>query len=195
MKPPILIKIDHTTELRLLDERDAAPIYRLINANRSYLRAWLPWIDYTQSVEDERTFIRNVRIQYQNNHSFTCAIWHEGQITGTIGFHPFDWGNRKVEIGYWLGAQFQGKGLMTRACRAMIVYAFDELQLKKVEIRCATGNTASCAIPQRLGFTHEGTIRQAEWLYNYYVDLKLYGLLESEWRQQNQAERFKLKQE
>ena len=95
--------------------------------------------------------------------------------------------DRRVELGYWLAQPYQGKGLMTRACQTLITYAFSELKMNKVEIRCATGNTASAAIPQRLGFTQEGIIRQAEWLYDHYVDLSLFGLLESEWRQQRTA--------
>jgi ribosomal-protein-serine acetyltransferase len=63
----------------------------------------------------------------------------------------------------------------------MLEYAFSRLMLNKVEIRCATGNLKSCAIPQRLGFKQEGIIRQGEWLYDHFVDLNLYGLLVGEW--------------
>ena len=55
-------------------------------------------------------------------------------------------------IGYWLGEQFQGKGIMTAACRVLVNYAFNEFKLHRVEIKCATGNTKSCAIPERLLF-------------------------------------------
>lgn len=74
---------------------------------------------------------------------------------------------------------------MTRACQAMITYAFHTMKLNKVEIRCATENVRSRAIPERLGFKEEGLIRQAEWLYDHYVDLVVYGLLASEWPQNN----------
>ncbi len=185
-RSPLFIKINPVLELRLLAEHDAAAMYLLVDSNRAYLREWLPWVDYTRSVKDERAFIHNTRIQYQNNVSFSYAIWYQEQIVGTIGYNQIDWANRKVDIGYWLAAQYQGKGIMTRSCYALVGYAFDDLKLNKVEIRCAIGNMHSCAIPQRLGFIQEGTIRQAEWLYDHYVDLKLYGLLESEWRQQSE---------
>lgn len=180
-KRPLHLQIDATTELRMMLEQDAPAIFQQIQSNRSYLREWLPWIDYTQSVEDERAFIHNTLIQYQENRSITFVIVHEGAIAGTIGYHPFDWPNRKVELGYWLAAHYQGKGLMIRASQTLITYAFTELKMNKVEIRCATGNHRSCAIPLRLGFTQEGIIREAEWLYDHYVDLKLFGLLVREW--------------
>ncbi|GLV58101.1 ribosomal-protein-serine acetyltransferase [Dictyobacter sp. S3.2.2.5] len=182
VKKPFYKKLDRTTELKSIVESDAQEIFHLINTNRLYLRQWLPWIDYTQSVADELAYIRTVKDQYQENQSVACVICHKGAIAGTISYHPIDWMNRKVEIGYWLGEQFQGNGLMTKACSAFIDYAFDDLRLNKVEIRCATGNARSCAIPQRLNFTHEGIIRQAEWLYDHYVDLHFYGLLATEWK-------------
>jgi ribosomal-protein-serine acetyltransferase len=179
---PIRFTIDQDIELRLLTEQDAAALFSLIDQNRPYLREWLPWVDYTRSVEDERTFIRLLHEQYKENHGFACGIWYQGQITGTIGYHPIDWTHHKVEIGYWLAASYQGKGLMTNSCRAMITYAFDTLKLNKVEIRCATGNVRSCAIPQRLDFKFEGIIKQGEWLYDHFVDLFLYGMLASDWK-------------
>ena len=181
--PTLHIRIDADTELRTIEHRDAQQIFALTDINRLYLRQWLPWVDGTRSVEDTSAFVRTLNIQRTSNGCFGCVILYKRQVVGTISFHLIDWSNRRVEIGYWLGAAFQGKGLMTKACKAMVAYAFDELQLNKVEIRCATGNTQSCAIPQRLGFTLEGIIRQAEWLYDHYVDLKVYGILESEWHQ------------
>ncbi len=180
--PTLRIRIDADTELRTIEERDAPYIFALTDANRLYLRQWLPWVDSTRSVEDTYAFIRTLNIQRTSNGSFGCVILYKRQVAGTISFHLIDWSIRRVEIGYWLGATFQGKGLMTKACKAMAAYAFDEWRLNKVEIRCATANTQSCAIPQRLGFTLEGIIRQAEWLYDHYVDLKVFGMLESEWR-------------
>ncbi len=179
--PTLRMRIDADTELRTIEERDASDIFALTDANRSYLRQWLPWVDGTRSVEDTHAFIRTLNIQRTSNGSFGCVVLYKRQVAGTISFHQVNWSTRRVEIGYWLGAAFQGKGLMTKACKAMVTYVFDEWHLNKVEIHCATGNIQSCAIPQRLGFTLEGTIRQAEWLYDHYVDLKVFGILESEW--------------
>jgi ribosomal-protein-serine acetyltransferase len=84
-------------------------------------------------------------------------------------------------IGYWLGESYQGKGLMTGACRALVDYLFSELRLQRIEIRCATSNARSCAVPQRLGFTKEGVLRQAQAFDDHYLDLEVYGLLAEDW--------------
>ena len=70
---------------------------------------------------------------------------------------------------------------MTASCRAVVQYAFNDMGLNRVVIRCATGNRRSRAIPERLGFTLEGVAKQSEWLYDHFVDLAIYSLLRSEW--------------
>ena len=70
---------------------------------------------------------------------------------------------------------------MTRAVKAMIDIAMFEYEVHKVEIWAAEGNEKSRAIAERLGFVQEGIIRQAEWLYDHYVNHVVYGVLRSEW--------------
>lgn len=175
-------RIDDDTELRLLENRHAEELFALTNQNREYLRKWLPWLDDNRSLEDSRAFITKSLIQYANNEGFPTGIWFKGALAGVIGYNKIEWSDRTASIGYWIGASFQGKGLVTRACRALIDHAFNELGLNRVEIRCATGNKKSRAIPERIGFTQEGTARQAEWLYDHFVDHAVYGMLASEWR-------------
>lgn len=180
-QPHFSLVIDQEIELRLFAEEEAAELMQLIEGNRAHLRQWLPWVDYNTSVEDSRQFILRSKQQYVNNEGFQLGIRYRGQLAGVIGYHSVDWPNRTVEIGYWQGAAFQGRGLMTCACRALVTYAFEKLLLNRVQIRCAPGNTRSCAVPQRLGFTQEGLLRDAEWLYDHFVDLVIYSILAREW--------------
>jgi len=71
---------------------------------------------------------------------------------------------------------------MTRACRAIATEAFRQYGLHRIEIRCATGNGRSAAIPRRLGFAEEGILREAEWLYDHWVDLRVFSMLEHNWK-------------
>jgi len=176
-----IIPVDNEIELRILEEWDAPELFRLIDRHRAYLREWLPWVDYETSVEDSRSFVRRSLQYYLDNEGFTMGIRYQDQLVGVIGYHPVNWPNRKVEIGYWLGADVQGKGIVTRSCRAVVQYAFEKLLLNRVTILCATGNQRSRAIPERLGFREEGTLREAEWLYDHFVDLVVYSMLAREW--------------
>jgi ribosomal-protein-serine acetyltransferase len=178
------LKLADDLELRLLEEQHAGEVFALVDKNRQYLRQWLPWLDTNMSLNDTRVFIKNALDHFANNAGLVAGIWLQDRIVGIISYNTIDWQNRIVHIGYWIDAEFQGRGVVTKACKALIDYAFYELELNRVEIRCATGNRRSCAIPQRLGFLQEGVIRQAEWLYDHFVDHLIYGVLASDWKRE-----------
>ena len=151
-------------ELRQLKEQDAPAALKAIDRDRADLRKWLIWVDRNTSLDDTLTFIRTEAEKHSVTGELATGIWFEQRFAGTIGTHLIDRVNRKVEIGYWLGTPFRGRGIMTDACHAVIDYCFRELDLHRVEIRCAAGNQASRAIPGRLGFMREATLREAQLL-------------------------------
>lgn len=175
--------IDHATELKILEREHAEELFSLTDRSRNTLREWLPWIDHTKTVEDSRKFIESGLIQWKEQNGFQAGIWHYGELTGVIGLHAIDWTHRSTSIGYWLGKTYEGKGLMTRSCKAVVKYCLEELDLNRIEIRAASENKRSIAIPKRLGFIQEGCIRQAEWLYDHYVDHLIFGLLKEDYIQ------------
>ncbi len=175
------LTVDENVKLCLPEERHAEALFALVDENRVYLREWMPWLDGNTSPSDTKAFIKASLEQFASNNGFQLAILFQDQLVGVIGYHQVDWTNRSTSIGYWLAEAFQSWGIMTRACRYLVDYAFRELNLNRVEIRCAIGNHKSRAIPERLGFKNEGTVRQAEWLYDHFVDHVVYGMLADEW--------------
>lgn len=174
-------RVDDEVALALLEEQHAPALFGLVDANRAYLRQWLPWLDFNTRVEHSAAFIKASLAQFAARDGMACGILHRGSLAGVAGLHRIDWANRRTSIGYWIAEAHQGKGLATRACTGLLDHAFGELGLHHVEIACATGNARSRAIPARLGFVHEGTLRQREWLYDHFVDHAVYGILASEW--------------
>ena len=169
-------------ELRLLEERHTEELFTLIKRNHERLLMWVPWLSNVDSLEQTRNFIKRKLQRLADNNGFAAGIWYQGALAGEIGLDFIDWSNRLTEIGYWLDAEVEGKGLVTKACRICIAYAFDSLELNRVQIRCATENLRSRAIPEKLGFTQEGVLRQIERLHDRYVDLVIYGMLANEWQ-------------
>lgn len=174
--------IDNDVVLKLLDTLHADQLTELTDSCRPYLKEWLPWVDGSKSIEDTKAFIEMTKTQFASNNGFQAGIWYRGKIAGVIGYHGMNWSHNSTSIGYWLGARYQGNGVMTKACRVFVDYAFRELKLNRVEVRCAERNLKSRAIPERLGFVKEGIIRDAEWLYDHYVDDVVYGILSREWQ-------------
>ena len=174
--------IDDKLKLKMLELRDAEQLFSLTIQSKDTLREWLPFIDFTKTVADTENFIKSTMKQFSENNGIQAGIWYEGELAGVIGFHKIDWSNRSTSIGYWLGDDYVGNGLMTRSVKAFVDHALIDIGLNRVEIRAAVENEKSRAIPERLGFTDEGTVRQAEWLYDHFVDHKVYGMLASDWK-------------
>lgn len=168
-----------------LELSDANELFELTDTSRVYLREWLPWLDNIRRVDDTRAFIRAAQAQAAQNNGAQLAIKIDGCIAGIVGHHQIDWRNRLTSLGYWLGEAYQGRGLVTAACRALITHAFEEVHLNRVEVRCAVENRKSRAIPMRLGLRKEGLLRDAEWLYDHFVDHVVYATLVNEWRAAN----------
>ena len=163
--------------LRILQPHHADALFELTDRNREALRRWLPWLDSTRSPDDTRAFIRSTLDAFARTGAFTCGIWHNTNLCGVIGFNTLDRQNRSARIGYWLDTEHRGKGIMTACCRSLVDHAFNELDLHRIVIAVATDNHASQAIPERLGFTREGVERDAEHLYDRFVDCTINVLL------------------
>jgi ribosomal-protein-serine acetyltransferase len=173
-------ELDGTTHLRLLEEADAHELAELIAANRRHLAQWLPWARQ-DGLSGTLAFIRTTRRQLADENGLQTAIVRAGRIVGVVGFHAVDRVNQATSIGYWLAEAEQGRGTMTRAVGALVDHALSGWRLHRVEIRVATGNARSRAIPERLGFRHEGTLRGAERHGEDHLDLDVFSVLAGEW--------------
>jgi ribosomal-protein-serine acetyltransferase len=174
-------------KLTLLEERHAPDVFTLVDTNREHLRRWLPWIDSTKTVDDSRNFIRSALKKFARNDGFDAGIWQDGALAGVIGLHFINWSHRRSYLGYWLGEAFTGRGLMTRACEAVLEHCFDTLELNSVGSAAATGNAPSNTVLRRVGFVPEGVTRDAEWLYDHFVDHHAYSMLQREWRERTKT--------
>lgn len=138
-------------------------------------------MDWNTRVEHSLEFINLMRKKAENKRAVAFGIFFNDQLCGVIDLHEWDHTLKKIEIGYWIGETFEGKGLVSASCRALIDYVFADLQLHKVEIRFALKNKRSSHIPIRLGFTKEFVLRQGTQLHGELVDMVIMGLLKEEW--------------
>jgi ribosomal-protein-serine acetyltransferase len=175
------IKVDDSISLELIDYHHAGQLYQLVKANRDHLRIWLPWVDYMRTLEDFKRYIGNSKQRHANHVESGYVIMANGSMIGRIGVYNIDMHNKHASIGYWLDKQWMGKGVITNACKVIITWAFKELGLNRIEIRCGTENYKSRAIPERLGFKKEGIIRQGEFVNSRFIDLVVYAMLKEEW--------------
>lgn len=163
-------------ELHLTGPEFAAEVFRLVDDNRAYLRQWLPWLDTNLAEADTRAFQQGMVEAHGKYGTVHCTIFHAGRAVGVAGYNSIDWGARIGQLGYWLEEASMGRGIMTASVHELLNIGFREQRLAKIEIRAATGNLRSRAIPIRLGFQDEGVVREAENLYGTLVDHAVYGL-------------------
>jgi ribosomal-protein-serine acetyltransferase len=170
-------QVDDHIALRAWTENDVDRALEIVLRNREHLQSWMQWMTPDYSVEASKKFIADGIANRIERKTLALAILEDNRMVGSTGFNRLDWVARVCEIGYWIDRDEEGKGIITRACRTMIDYAFDSLEMNRVEIRCSTENVRSAAVPERLGFKKEGVLRQAEMLNGRAHDFCIYGLL------------------
>lgn len=168
-------------ELRILEPRHAAEFLDYLEPNRAYLGQWLGWATTITTLEAAQAFLQRSLTRFAEDALPWVGIWQDNQMAGGILWFPIERPIRATEIGYWLGEAYTGRGLMTRAIRAMLTYAFDDLHLNRVMLRADVNNRRSRAVAERLGFTFEGIERDG-WVYHEaYIDMARYAMLARDW--------------
>src|SRR5439155_516703 len=134
------LRVNECVVLRQIAEEDAEELSALIDRNRVHLREWLPWLDNSNGIHDTARFIGRSLEQAADDNGFTFAIVCDGVLTGVIGQHYLDSLNRGTELGYWLDALHQGRGIVTQSTARLTDYAFTEHACNRVTLHCAFGN-------------------------------------------------------
>jgi ribosomal-protein-serine acetyltransferase len=143
---------------------------------------FMHWMVPDYSREMSREFLSASIENRDKRESLGYGIFKKGELIGSIGFADFDWKSKTTEIGYWIDRDQEGRGIVSRATKRLIEYAFSDLDLNRIQIRCTAGNTRSAAIPERFGFIKEGCLRQSQFRNGKLHDFLVFGLLRSEWK-------------
>ncbi len=182
MKAPFHLRVSDELELRQRQLEDAEELFALIESNRAYLRAWLPWLDTSRSVDDTRKNIESNLEQAESGSGLAVSLWYRGQIVGVTGYNEIHQTDHVGHIGYWLAEAYQGKGLMTASVRSLVDHGFRELGLNRQAISAHVDNARSRTIAERLGFRLEGIAYEEAWHYDHFTDIARYGLTLGEWQ-------------
>ena len=148
---PSCIRVDDDLMLEPLRADHASALAALIAANRAQLGRWFPWVATSRSAADVAHFIAWASEQRVRGERDAYVIVVRGAIAGSIDLHDVERARGFARIGYWLGAAYQGRGVMTQAVRALARHAFDG-GITRLEIVAAAANAASRAVAERAGF-------------------------------------------
>ncbi|MCM2267790.1 MAG: GNAT family N-acetyltransferase [Elusimicrobiales bacterium] len=139
----------------------AETMYRYVDQDRQRLRVFLPWVDTTRSVDDEAAYIRMTHASWEKGTLFDYGLFERetGTYMGNIGVHNIAWAHDRCEFGYWILSSFEGKGFISEAVGALEKVCFG-LGFHRLEIRCSSRNPRSAAVPRRLGYSLDGTLKE-----------------------------------
>ena len=179
--PAELLGVSDGVAVRVLSEADADALFGAIDRSREHLRPWFSFVDVVVTRDDALAFTRRVQTNVRDSGRFWAGIWREGRLCGSLGLTRLDDENRHAEFGIWLACDHTGRGTASRAAGVLLDFLFGQYRLHRVSAQCAVGNTRSIRLMERLGFTREGRLRDAEFAGEVPRDVFVYGLLAQEW--------------
>lgn len=156
----------------------AETMFRHVDMDRERLRLYLPWVDATKTAEDEVKYIRMTHEGWADGTLFDFGMFERasGKYMGNIGLHAIRWEHACCELGYWILAEFEGKGYVSESVSLQEKTCFG-IGFHRLEIRCNSRNERSAAVPRRLGYALDGTLRENVVEHGEYRDTLVFGKL------------------
>lgn len=167
--------------LRTLRPSDAPDLYA--NVKDKEIVTWTMNIPHPYPKDGALKFIRKARYDMRKRKAYVFGIVlkENSKVIGVIDIRAVDWNNRNGEIGYWLGKDYWGKGLMTEAVSVILKFGFEELKLHRVYAKVFADHLGSKRVLEKSGFKLEGTMRKEHYRYGRWHDMLIYGVLRGEW--------------
>lgn len=172
--PPLKLYLPHPEQANQLLEA--------IEEDRQYLEEHVPWVKSVLSLQDAERVLLEAKLFAQGGQQLISFIFYHDELIGSVGLVRIDKKHHVAEIGFWLRRSYQGKGFMSTSARSFISFAFETLQLNRLEMRIPQANPKATYIPKALGFTLEGTLKQAVYKKNTYLDVLIFGVIRRKWK-------------
>lgn len=173
-----LIVSDHyyLNEIRIDDVADIA-----VQLNDRWIHECTSSIPYPYTEQHAKEFVSKVTVANDeaNGHSHFALRNSDDRLIGCMGFLGICRGH-KTELGYWLGRDYRGKGIISAAIPVLCAYAFESWSLIKISAQVFSFNDASCKVLEKSGFVREGMLRCHIQKNGKFVDSIQYGLLRDE---------------
>ncbi len=150
--------------VRCWNPGDAGLLHKAILENIEHLKPWMPWIaEEPKTLPDRVELLRQFRGKFDLDRDYLYGIFNlqETAVLGGAGLHT-RLGKGVREIGYWIDQGRLSQGLATEVAAALTKVAFELQGVDRVEIHCDPINLRSAAVPRKLGFTHEATLRRRD---------------------------------
>ena len=170
-------------QVRTLLLQDARELLAVVLASRDELGRYMSWPRDLFDLEQARRFVKLSRDGWLAGRTLRLGIFERstGVLLGSVEVDGIDFRRGQAELGYWIRTDRCGRGYATEAANAMVRYGFETLRVHKIRADVAVGNSSSARVLAKLGFTHEGTLREDRPVGSIFVDHWRFGLLQREY--------------
>ncbi len=170
--------------IRCYNPKDALHLQKAIQESLEHLRPWMPWVrDEPEELKVKIERLRLFRADFDLSKNYVYGVFdpNETELVGGTGLHPRV-GLNAFEIGYWIHVNHINKGYATEISAALTKVAFEVENVKRVEIHCDPDNIKSAAIPKKLGYVYEATLRgRTETIEGVPSDSMIWSILREEY--------------
>ncbi|MGI5206934.1 GNAT family N-acetyltransferase [Spirillospora sp. CA-108201] len=178
---------DDGAELRPLEPWQAGEFLAHIDRGREFIGRFVGLPDRVTDLDSSRAQLQAYADKAAADRGRIYGIWTGGRLVGGVLFVTMDVEQGTAEAGCWLEPSAAGKGLVTRAARAIIDWAIEERGIHRVEWQVSAANAASIAVARRLGMSKDGTLRESFLYRGKRQDIEVWSVLAPEWRATGQA--------
>jgi len=181
--PAYRIESEHLV-IRCYNPKDALYLQKAVQESVEHLRPWMPWVkDEPEELKVKIERLRLFRADFDLGKNYIYGVFdpNETELLGGTGLHPRV-GSNAFEIGYWIHVNHVNKGYATEISAALTKVAFEVENVNRVEIHCDPNNIRSAAIPKKLGYVYEATLRnRCENIEGELIDSMIWSLLKEDY--------------
>lgn len=170
--------------LRRIEPADAADMFRFLS-DEAVTRYF--GVETFTHVEEAERRIYSINAGFRNRQAVRWGITLQDDdvLIGSCGFIYWRRSYRHAAVGYELAQPYWRQGIMTETLSAVLEFGFTTMDLNRIEALVVPQNTPSRTLLQKLGFSHEGVMREYGFWNGRFHDLAVFSLLQREWQAQS----------
>lgn len=153
------IRLDDDTWLVLRRPDHTPGIFAAVERSREHLRRWLDWVDFCTSTEDIDARQAHAKKLRDRGELFEFVVIRQGAVIGKVDVHEISSSQGSARLGYWLSAEVEGHGIVSKAVSHLTRFGFEAIGLDRIEIWTAADNYRSQAVATRAGYLPKASAR------------------------------------